>query len=304
MKKITLHILSLMFLAAFCACSDDDLSDTSVILDSINEENEFDEWLEENFRAAYNIDFKYKYEDIESDLSYDLVPAELSQSIILAKMVKYLWLEPYTEVGGLTFMRTYSPRVFHVIGTVGWNTNGTYTLGTAEDGLKITLYAGNWLSNWFAIEYNEDGTDYTIEIDVDNVNYYYLHTMHHEFGHILHQTVDYPTDFDQVSAGSYVSSWQDYSETEALQAGFISAYARSGVDDDFVETLSYYVTYSVEQWEAKMSTAGTSGAAIINTKLEIVKEYMADVWDIDLDELRDVLARRYDEIYDIDWVNL
>lgn len=305
MKKLITYILALFAVVAIQSCGEDDLSSTSVIVDSVNETNEFDEWLEENYRIPYNIQFMYKYEDVESDLSYDLVPAEMSQSILLAKMVKFLWLEPYAEVGGEDFLRSYAPRQFMVIGTVGWNTNGTFTMGTAEGGLKITLYAGNWLSNWFQIE--EDATSptgYRVEMDEDNINYYYLHTIHHEFGHILHQTVDYSTEFNLVSSGDYSATWNNLSDSEAWALGFISAYASNGYDDDFVETLSYYITYSDEDWQYILNAAGTDGASKITQKLELVKEYMLDTWDIDIDELKDVIARRYDDIDYYDWVNL
>lgn len=306
MKKIATCILSAIWIGLmFCACSEDDLNSKSVIITQTNEQNEFDQWLNEHFRAAYNIQFKYKYEDIESSLSYNLVPAEFSHSIILAKLVKYLWLEPYTEVGGITFMRTYTPRIFHVIGTVGWNSNGTYTLGTAEGGLKITLYAGNWLSRWFEIEYDAtDPTIYTVNLDKDNINFYYLHTLHHEFAHILHQTKEYPVEFKRVSAGSYVAMWQDYTDDEAAELGFVSAYASSEANEDFVETLSFYLTLSDAEWQAKLDKAGATGAAAITLKLKYVKDYMKDTWGIDMDILKNVLARRYDEVYDIDWINL
>lgn len=302
MKKTILGLFAALALVAFSACGEDDLDSESVIIDSVNEPNDFDLWLEENFRSAYNIRFLYKYEDIESDMTYNLVPAELSQSKILAKMVKYLWLEPYTEVGGLDFMRTYSPRVFLVVGSVGWNANNTYTLGTAEGGLKITLYAGNWIYNWFQlIPDEEDARGYTVEFDIDNINFYYLHTIHHEFGHILHQTKNYPTDFKLVTSGDYSATWEDLDDSDALELGFISAYATNQPDDDFVETLSFYVTLSDEEWAARMAAAGTDGATKIERKLQYVKEYMKDSWDIDLEQLRQVLARRYAEIYDIDW---
>jgi hypothetical protein len=35
------------------------------------------------------------------------------------------------------------------------------------------------------------------------MNEYYFKTMHHEFVHILHQTKNYPKDFEQISAGNY-----------------------------------------------------------------------------------------------------
>lgn len=304
MKKIMLYIISFAWIGLlFCACSEDDLSSKSVIIDPINQPNEFDLWLDEHYRAAYNIQFKYKYEDIESNLTYNLVPANLSQSIILAKMVKFLWLEPYSEIAGVAFMRTYAPRIFHVIGTVGWNSNGTFTLGTAEGGLKITLYAGNWLERWFDIEYDPNDPEvYTVELDKDMINDFYLHTIHHEFAHILHQTKDYPAAFKLISAGSYVATWNDLNETEAAKKGFISPYASSEPNEDFVETLAFYLTLSDAEWQAILTLAGNPGASAITLKLNYVKSYMKDTWGIDMDRLKNILARRYDEIYDVNWV--
>lgn len=308
MKKIVLYVaLITAFGFLISSCSEDNLDSASVIVDSTNEENAFDLWLEENYRQPYNIGFKYKYEDVESDLSYDLVPAEMSHSKIMARLVKFLWLDAYSEAVSLSFMRTYAPRVVHVIGSAAWNVNGTYTLGTAEGGLKITLYLGNWLNNWFAINYHDPSDPskgYTVSIDMDNLNFYYLHTIHHEFAHILHQTKNYPTEFNTISSGNYSpSGWNNRTDTQAAGLGFISAYAGSQPQEDFVELIAFYITLSDAQWQARLTPGGTEGAAIIEKKMSIVKSYMSGTWGINLDELKQILTRRYDELYFIDWVN-
>ena len=46
--------------------------------------------------------------------------------------------------------------------------------------------------------------------NINQMNEYYFRTMHHEFGHILHQTKSYPTDFNLLSTGRYDDgSWQN-----------------------------------------------------------------------------------------------
>lgn len=47
--------------------------------------SEFDKWLNNNYVETYNIDYKYRLEDIESDFSKNLTPADLLQSMRLAK---------------------------------------------------------------------------------------------------------------------------------------------------------------------------------------------------------------------------
>ena len=87
------NIFTLMLMAGLftlSSCSDDDkISSTSVFEDVSGEQkNEFDEWLEKNYRKAYNIDFKYRYSDKESDLSYNVIPADFEKSKGLAILVK------------------------------------------------------------------------------------------------------------------------------------------------------------------------------------------------------------------------
>ena len=60
--------------------------------------------------------------------------------------------------------------------------------------------------------------------------------------------------------------------------------------------LSTYVLNTPEQWSAWMNQAGSEGSKKIAQKLEIVRSYMLEAWDIDLDEIRDVVLRRTDDI--------
>lgn len=305
MKKILLYALLLPFGFVAASCNEDSLSSTSVITGSVNVETEFDTWLEDNYRAPYNISFLYRYEDIETDMDFDLAPAKEIYSRIMAKMVRFLWLDAYTEVTDIHFMRQNSPRMMQVIGSAAFNQNNTFQLGTAEGGQKITLYVGNWLVDYLDIIY-EDPTDeskgYKVVItDVDMVNYYYLHTIHHEFAHILNQKIDYPRDYNTISQNDYVAAWNNLQEAEAAQMGFVSPYAASAPGEDFVEVFAFYLTWSEAEWQAKLTQAGATGADRIERKLTLVKNYMEENWNIDMDELRDVLARRYAEIENLNW---
>ncbi len=288
------------------SCNKEELDSRSVIADPVNPETEFDRWLEENYRAPYNIRFTYRYEDIETDHDYDLVPADEICAKILAKMVKFLWLDPYTEIAGAGFMRQNAPRMIPVIGSGAYNI-GSLQLGTAEGGLKVTLYVANWLisQNFVTVDYNngvDESEGYSVTINsMDAVNYYFLHTMHHEFAHILNQNKAYPVDYNTITQDSYTAMWTSISDQEALEMGFISAYASSAPGEDFVEVLSYYITLSEEEWESRIAQAGTEGRALIERKLSIVKDYMVDAWNVDLDELRSILMRRYSEVEGINW---
>lgn len=248
----TVWILSLCFLS----CSDEELDSTSKIVDSQKEENEFDRWILNNYVLPYNIDFKYRMEDIESDMNYQLVPADYNQSVRMAKLMKYLCLEAYDVItGSKNFIRSYYPKMVHLVGSAAYRNNGTMILGTAEGGLKITMYYVN-----------------ALKLDIGFLNEYYFKTMHHEFGHILNQKKPYSTDFDLISGPKYVNdSWNTAytSDAAAQKAGFISPYAASESKEDFVELMSIYVTSSADEWNKKITDAGTTGAPLINQKFEI-----------------------------------
>ena len=70
--------------------------------------------------------------------------------------------------------------------------------------------------------------------------------------------------------------------------------------EDFAETLSFYVTYTPQQWQKILDTAGKNGAANITQKLQLVKEYTSSQWGLDLDALRDVVLRRGSQVSTLD----
>lgn len=192
----------------------------------------FDKWVEQNFLLPYNLDFKYRMEDIESSMDYHLVPATFEKARDLCLLTKYLWFDTYAEHCGEDFLKSYGPRILHLIGSPAYNpTSGTEILGLAEGGLKVSLFKVN-------------------EIQLTNVNQlneFYFRTMHHEFGHILHQTRTYPKEFDLISAGRYdASSWQNKPMGLQASQGFITPYSSSEGREDFAETIANYLTRTDE----------------------------------------------------------
>ena len=89
------------------------------------------------------------------------------------------------------------------------------------------------------------------------------------------------------------------SEKEALELGFISNYASTESQEDFVEMIANYVTHDAQWWKERMNMAG-EGKEALQQKLEIVKEYLITSWDISLDELRTIVQRRSAEVSSLD----
>lgn len=265
--------------ALLTSCNDDELSQTSVFHDSTDEPTAFDNWIFENYVMPYNIDFKYHLDDKETDFTYSLVPADRDNAVKMAHCILYCWLQAYDEVAGAAFTRKYVPKVIQLVGSAAHNRKGTVVMGTAEDGMKVTLYGINLFKQ------TKSYLNSSFQI------------MHHEFTHILTQHKEYDTEFQKISENDYITGeWETKYESEALQAGFIDAYAMSEYNEDFAETLSFYLTYTQAEWNSKMRMAGEQGAAIIAEKLAMIRSYLKTAWNIDIDQLRDVVQRRMDDI--------
>lgn len=287
MKKYLIYLCMFLLPGALVSCSNDEneVDEANSIFEETGEEaenSEFDQWLLENYVYPYNLKVKYRLDDNETDVDYDLVPAEYDKAFALARIVKYVWMEAYDEIWGIETTRTYVPKVIQMIGNVAYTESGMI-LGQAEQGMKVMLYMVN-------------------SLDLDNLNMamlneFYFKTMHHEFTHILNQTKAYDPAYDRITEAGYVGSdWYQMSDTQALTQGFISPYAMDRGSEDFAEMVSIYVTNTAATWESFMQAAGETGRPILEQKFEIVYNYMRDSWGVDLNELREVVQRRQNEI--------
>ena len=287
MKKYIIFSIALLAGAFFMtSCSEDELNKESIItLDKVDK-NPFDEWLEANFVNTYNIEVKYRFEDIESDHNYYVIPAEYNQAIKLAHIVKYACLEAFDEAAGIAFTRANFPKLIYMVGNWEYRNNNTMVLGTAEGGKKIFLAGVNHVN-----EYTNNRED---------LNHYYLKTIFHEFTHILNQTKDYSPDYKLITPTTYIagewSSDTNNKDTVYLPNGYISGYARHSAGEDFAEMFSIYVTNDQATWDGFLETAGKEGAGWINAKLDLVKSYMRDSWGINMDELREIVLRRENDV--------
>lgn len=310
MKLPYIQLILISFIAlTITSCSHEEelgssIFDTSDNVDEHSASYELDAWLKEAYLTPYNLDFRYRLQDVGSDLDYNLVPVSLKKAEQMAKLVKYLWFDVYGAIVSPEFLKENGPRIIHLIGSPAYNpVSGTILLGTAEGGLKVTLYRCNELD----------------PNNVDQLNDYYFKTMHHEFAHILHQKRNYPVEFGLISKGKYNPlGWQDKNDTEAATLGFVSPYASSQNREDFVEIIANYLVKSDAQWNEILEMAakpgfiinendsivalpddGIDGKALILQKLEIAKKWLKDSWNIDIFALRTEIIKREEHINEI-----
>lgn len=262
--KILLPVLLMTTSVGMLSCSEEEFG-PSIFREEVGAAGNasitfpLDSFCRVSFLEPYNMRFIYRMEDNESDMNYNLVPCSYEQSLILATLCKYLWYDVYrdnVENGGV-FLKKYSPRMIHVIGSPAYNpVQGTEVLGTAEGGIKITLYNGNALS----------------PDDIDYMNEYFFKTMHHEFFHILNQNVNRPVSFDALSAGKYnPNTWTTLHDSVAAGMGFVSPYASSQSGEDWVEVMANYIVKDIRTWDVMMSSA--------SFEWESVGDVEASVWD-------------------------
>lgn len=306
MKNPFLKILLLsIFSVTLFSCAKEDefgasIFDTTDTLNVNSASYEFDVWLRNAYLIPYNLDFRYKMQDVGSDQDYNLVPTSFVKAQQMAKLVKYLWFDVYGKIVSPEFLKENGPRIIHLIGSPAYNpVSGTILLGTAEGGLKVTLYRCNELD----------------PANVDMLNEYYFKTMHHEFAHILHQKRNYPVEFGLISQGKYNPlGWQERTESEAASLGFVSPYAGSQNREDFVEIIANYLVKTDAQWDNILQMAsqpgldyrgepladdGIDGKALILQKLAVATKWLEDSWGIDIQALRTEILIREEHISDI-----
>lgn len=288
--KITYHyllpLLALTFLIS--SCKEDKLEDIENIAGLGGDDvvpTVIDNYISDSLTAPYNIVMKYRWDQFEfGDVTKTLVPPKEELVIPLSRVVKSAWIMPYVQQANLTFFNKYSPKTFILSGSVQYLSNGGVVLGQAEGGRKIVLFDVN--------NFKVRGmTDYVAVRDSNSVKEF-VHTLQHEFGHILHQNILYPVEFKTVCKGLYQGeNWINISNTEARQDGFITAYSSSGFDDDFVETIAMMLIEGKSGWEriinsipAGFSVNGTSQAdaqAKLRRKEALVVNYYKTAWNID-----------------------
>jgi substrate import-associated zinc metallohydrolase lipoprotein len=267
--KLSKILLLIMVLSISTSCSNEEELDTSFLnLESDYQKGPIDDWLHDNFVVPYNIEVKYRFDRYELALNRMLVPPKEEKIIPVMETIKKTWIDVYEEVAGSTFIKRLSPKQFVLVGSPEVNPNGTITLGTAEGGRKIVLYKLN----------DFDKSD---KPEVKQM----LHTIQHEFAHILHQTVMYPQEYRTITS-EYTASWNDYSLSDARSRGFITQYARSSPDEDFVEMISIMLIEGKSGFDNIINSTPASIRPKFRQKEQMIVDYFKNTWNINIYDLQ------------------
>lgn len=236
-------------------------------------QNELDKWLEQHYTQPYNIEVIYRWDAAQSYSSLSevqLVPVEFDAVQPMMAALRDVWFEPYIQAtGNQDFLKEVAPKKIVLVGSPEYQ-NGSFKLGQAEGGRKILLL-------------NVNNFDASNESELKES----LHTIVHEFTHILHQTKLFDKKYQEISTGRYNSNWTLLSDTEARHLGFITNYSMLNKDEDFAEMVSGILVFG-KKWfdetvlaEAEKSTDNPNAKADLEAKLAIVESYFRDTWNIE-----------------------
>lgn len=252
--------LFLLLPFVYVSCSKEESLPTDPILGLGGDDwawSDLDEYLYLNFTAPYNIEVKYKWDPYEVNFNRTLVPPDEGRVVPVMETVKAVWMAPYERVAGPAFLRTYQLLKYVLVGSADYQSNGTIILGLAEGGNQITLFVVN----------DFERTDRPEVIRM-------MHTIHHEFAHILHQTIDYPQAWRGLSTEWYTATWFNTTDGQANTQGLVTAYAKAAEREDFVETVAYLLVEGQEAYDALVA-ANPSKALVFRQKEALVVEYYA-----------------------------
>lgn len=265
MKKINYKILFIyivLFSTFFSCAKEDDLKYEKIIVKE--KTGEIDTYLKEHFLDKYNSAIIYEWDDKYVDIEYYVGPAKRNLVVPTAKFIEDFWIQPYAMCSekGKAFIEKNFPNEVVLIGTKMLNENGTTTLGFAEAGVRITLTEVN--------DFNLRSDKWVRQ---------QLHTMHHEFTHIVHQTYKLPEGYEKITGGLYTgNSWttleiydrgmtdeelanetdeerekrhnavEKKDNSNAIKRGVVTAYGTSNEYEDFAELVSNFLIIKAEDF--------------------------------------------------------
>jgi substrate import-associated zinc metallohydrolase lipoprotein len=287
MKAKYLLLLSIVgLIAASCYKEDDiDVPQKEYVVSN----DPIDIFIYDNFIKKYGVAVRYKYVDRYVDQTKRVTPPSREVVEPMLNFVTNLWIDPFLQVpNGRKFFETHVPAEIVLIGSQMFNNDGTVTLGTADAGARITLTEVDF-------------------IDTTNMAWVLqqIHTMYHEFAHIVHQRYNLPPSWNTISPAGYTSagSWYNLTDAEALVRGFVSPYATSSFNEDFAETVAFllfdkdfYDKYINDEDDSDGGCAAcvqrNDGRALLRKKYTAVIDHYKQYVGVDLLKVRAVVQKK------------
>ncbi|MTI39858.1 putative zinc-binding metallopeptidase [Fulvivirga lutimaris] len=284
MKKILIYFFMILSISS---CYENEELNMPVKQNDSELTSELDIYIEENFTERYGMAIRYRYVDRYVNPGERVTPPSLEAVRPMLDFIENFWINPYLEVGnGRAFFEDNVPAEIVLLGGLIYNDDGTVTLGTADAGAQITFTNVN-------------------AIDPDDVAWrdLQLQTVYHEFAHTVHQQFKLPNAFEAISPRGYTSAgaWFTLTDEDALKRGFVSPYATSSPNEDFAETVAFYLfdqdfmsKFMLEEPDCDNQDCidENNGRLLIRSKLQAIVDHYEKVTGINLLELRAAVQSR------------
>jgi substrate import-associated zinc metallohydrolase lipoprotein len=324
MKKITI-LYCLLVSGLFLACDDEDkvLYEPEVVEESTDP---ISIYFRDNFLNAYGTAVRWQWVDRYVDDSKRVTPPLRDVCIPMGDFIKKFWIEPFTMTeSGADFMQEHFPPEIVFIGSPMYNSDGqSITLGYADAGVRITFTQVN--------EYDLSNKAWLL-MQLRTAEHEYGHIIHQKNnlpnGFKEVSPKNYKSN-NWLNLDGDVQASSPKISREAISLGMVSNYGTSSENEDFCEILSLYITSTKEEFElrylthepeAKYPELDTDGNPVLDTdgnpvmldpaddaaemnegrdliaiKLKMVQDYYVDNFNIDLDQIRDEIMKRIDEV--------
>lgn len=312
--KITKIAFILSFILSCVACSEDKLSENSVIDENKTqiEATELDNWILNNITKPYGIEVIYRWEKNSNADGIYIYPPKIEKVRAVLEAVKELGLDTYLlkEVGGKDFLLGRSPIKLYLYGGGNPDENGVERLYNPQlTAAEMCIYNVNEFE----------------PTDFDKV-FVLMRSVHHQLAKRLMQFVSYDRDkFYVISGHRYTGTTEPiaaplgYAKTGkerfgldnyANKRGFYTMLSFLSAEDDFAEIISSTLTSTPKEvYDAGVaaSTPDTDVDPEVNAryakeaeqaykefiaKQTFVNEYVQKEWHINLKQMQVISVRR------------
>ncbi len=305
MKKITKFIYVIVTALLIFQCASDDSNTQYTPPENLDISSVNDMYLYNNsgnsFFERYGTATRWRWNDNFIAPDERATPIRSEFVIPAARLIDYLWIEPFTSVGesGKKFIDEFFPPELVFIGSGIFVEEGV-KLGFEEGGARVSLLRLNNLDfkdrDWL--------TDPTGGI---------ITTIHHEFSHVIQRIYGNPVGLNTISEKYVGIEWINTSFDEAIKLGMVSPYGASAEDDDFAEIVSFFLVIDEAVFNENYITQEdcstfsdpdevlncqelNTGRQLIKQKLDLIIEYYKNRVDIDLVEVKNTVQERLDNL--------
>ena len=264
---------------------------------------------------------------------YSYTPTQYDKAVQFVNVFKYLFVEPYVKITSTTFLKEHSFNMLILLGQPAFNSDGSKNVGLANVGRKVHLTEINniqpnniyWLNdNLLSTLYHENShtlhqaiqvtTDYaTISLNDDQGGNSFSHwgsTRNYlKAGFITaYSSYDHDEDFVELLA-RYIVYYNATLDCNCATTDSNLDTDGDGFNDNlYTAWKAKFVNYgditgyeSASVWEEVLKEADVkirdtetyTGKQKLEQKIAIMKKYLSETWNINLDEFRAEIRSRY-----------